>query len=159
MITWIQRRIARRLAGDAERGSAIVEFVFIAVLVFIPLVYLIVGFNSIQRGIFASTEAAREAGRAIGSAPDAITGMARAQRAAELAVLDQVVDLAEDLELSYRPAGGDCEAPGSYQPVLAPGEEFLVCVEVVVRVPMLPDFIDANRAIGVFVVERDRYAT
>jgi len=52
-----------------DRGSAIIEFVFISVLVFIPLTYLIVGFSAIQRGIFAATEAAREAGRAMGQRP------------------------------------------------------------------------------------------
>jgi hypothetical protein len=32
-----------------------------------------------------------------------------------------------------------------------------VCVTVTVRIPLLPDFIDANTATGQFVVERDRY--
>ena len=35
----------RRLAG--EGGSAIVEFVFIALVVFLPLVYLVAGFSSV----------------------------------------------------------------------------------------------------------------
>ncbi|MBA3293724.1 MAG: hypothetical protein H0T40_08300 [Geodermatophilaceae bacterium] len=143
--------------GEPDRGSAIIEFVFISVLVFIPMTYLIVGFSAVQRGIFASTEAAREAGRAIGSAPDAELGMARAQRAAELAVEAQSVDL-EDLRVAYAPAGTGCEAAGSYVPGLFPGEEFIVCVTVTVRVPLLPEFIESNTATGLFVVERDRYA-
>jgi hypothetical protein len=32
-----------------------------------------------------------------------------------------------------------------------------VCVTVTVRIPLLPEFIDANTATGQFVVERDRY--
>jgi hypothetical protein len=40
---------------------------------------------------------------------------------------------------------------------LVPGEEFSVCVTVTVRIPLLPEFVDANTAIGQFVVERDRY--
>jgi hypothetical protein len=32
-----------------------------------------------------------------------------------------------------------------------------VCVTVTVRIPLLPEFIDANIATGEFVVERDRY--
>ena len=71
---------------DAERGSALVEFVFVAVVVFVPLVYLVAGFSAVQRGVFASTAAAREAGRAIGTAPDPVTGQVRAERAAQLAV-------------------------------------------------------------------------
>ena len=143
-----------RLAG--EGGSAIVEFVFIALVVFLPLVYLVAGFSSVQRGVFAATEAAREAGRALGTAPDPVTGQARAEAAVAIAVEDQSVE-ATDVVLAYAPVGGGCGAAGGYSPALTPGEEFLVCVTVTVRVPLLPDFIDANTAIGEFVVERDRY--
>ncbi len=34
---------------------------------------------------------------------------------------------------------------------------FSVCVTVTVRIPLLPEFVDANTATGQFVVERDRY--
>jgi len=148
------RRVRARLAD--EGGSAIVEFVFIALVVFLPLVYLVAGFSSVQRGVFASTEAAREAGRAMGTAPDPATGQARAEAAVQIAVEDQSVQ-ATDVVLAYAPAGAGCDAAGSYTPTLTPGEEFLVCVTVTVRVPLLPDFIDANTATGEFVVERDRY--
>jgi Flp pilus assembly protein TadG len=148
------RWLRRRLAG--EDGSALVEFVFIALVVFVPLIYIVAGFSAVQRGIFASTAAAREAGRAIATAPDLLTGQERALRAAELAVEDQSVD-ATDLRLAFAPAGADCAAAGSYAPTLAPGEEFSVCVTVTVRIPLLPEFVDANTATGQFVVERDRY--
>ena len=148
------RRLRERLRE--ESGSALVEFVFVALVVFVPLVYLVAGFSAVQRGVFASTEAAREAGRAIGTAPDVATGLARAERAAALAVEDQSVD-ATDVRVAYAPAGASCDAAGAYAPTLAPGEEFSVCVTVTVRIPLLPDFIDANTATGQFVVERDRY--
>ena len=134
MTGWVRHRL-----GDHDRGSAIVEFVFIALVVFVPLVYLVAGFSSVQRGVFASTAAAREAGRAIATAPDPVTGQARAERAAQLAVEDQSVD-ATDVRLAYAPAGSGCDAAGSYTPTLLPGEEFSVCVTVTVRVPLLPDF-------------------
>jgi hypothetical protein len=140
-----------------ERGSALVEFVFVALVVFVPLVYLVAGFSAVQRGVFASTEAAREAGRALGTAPDVVTGEALAERAAQLAVQDQSVD-ATDVRVGYAPRGAGCDAAGSYTPSLTPGEVFSVCVTVTVRIPLLPDFIDANTATGRFVVERDRYA-
>jgi Flp pilus assembly pilin Flp len=145
-----------RELGRDESGSALVEFVFIALVVFVPLVYLVAGFSAVQRGVFASTEAAREAGRAIGTAPDAATGLARAELAAQLAVEDQSVD-ATDVRVAYAPDGATCDAAGSYLPALTPGEEFSVCVTVTVRIPLLPEFIDANTATGQFVVERDRY--
>ena len=139
-----------------EGGSAIVEFVFIALVVFLPLVYLVAGFSAVQRGVFAATEAAREAGRALGTAADPATGQARAAAAVQIAVADQSVD-ATDVVLAYAPVGAGCAGAGSYAPALTPGEEFTVCVTVTVRVPLLPDFIDANTATGEFVVERDRY--
>jgi Flp pilus assembly protein TadG len=150
------RRLRARLRDD-ERGSALVEFVFVALVVFVPLVYLVAGFSAVQRGVFASTEAAREAGRAIGTAPDPVTGQALAERAAQLAVEDQSVD-ATDVRVAYAPPGTGCDAAGGYAPTLTPGEVFSVCVTVTVRIPLLPDFIDANTATGRFVVERDRYA-
>jgi Flp pilus assembly protein TadG len=146
--------LRRRLAE--QRGSALVEFVFIALVVFVPLIYIVAGFSAVQRGVFASTAAAREAGRAIATAPDPVTGQQRALRAAELAVEDQSVDVT-DLRLAYSPAGAACGAAGGYAPTLTPGEEFSVCVTVTVRIPLLPGFIDANTATGQFVVERDRY--
>jgi hypothetical protein len=126
-------------------------------VVFVPLVFVVAGFSAVQRGVFASTEAARAAGRAIGTAPDPATGQARAERAAQLAVEDQAVD-ATDVRVAYAPRGAGCDAAGGYAPALAPGEVFSVCVTVTVRIPLLPDFVDANTATGRFVVERDRYA-
>ena len=123
---------------------------------FVPLIYIVAGFSAVQRGVFASTAAAREAGRAIATAPDPSTGQQRALQAAQLAVEDQWVD-ATDVRVQYAPDGADCEAAGSYSPALTPGERFSVCVTVTVRIPLLPDFIDANTATGQFVVERDRY--
>jgi Flp pilus assembly pilin Flp len=152
-MTWLRRRLG--MLAD-ESGSALVEFVFIALVVFVPLIYIIAGFSAVQRGVFASTAAAREAGRAIGTAPDAATGMSRANRAAQLAVEDQSV-AASDVRVAYAAAGVDCANSGGFTPTLTPGEEFSVCVTVTVRIPFLPEFIDANTATGQFVVERDRY--
>ncbi|SFP85798.1 hypothetical protein SAMN05660464_4482 [Geodermatophilus dictyosporus] len=148
---WLRTRL-----GGGERGSALVEFVFVALVVFVPLVYVVAGFSAVQRGVFASTAAAREAGRALATAPDVATGLARAQRAAQLAVEDQSVE-ATDVELAYAPAGAGCEAAGAYVPRLVAGEEFSVCATVTVRIPLLPEFVDANTATGQFVVETDRY--
>ena len=153
-MSWLRRRLG--MLAD-ESGSALVEFVFIALVVFVPLIYIIAGFSAVQRGVFASTAAAREAGRAIGTAPDVATGLARADRAAQLAVEDQSV-ASTDVRVAYAGAGVNCDATsGGYSPTLAPGEEFSVCVTVTVRIPFLPEFVDANTATGQFVVERDRY--
>jgi hypothetical protein len=140
-VRWLRARLG--LLGG-ERGSALVEFTFIAIVVFVPLVYIVAGFSAVQRGVFASTAAAREAGRAMGTAPDPATGAARAEAAAGLAVADQSVQ-ATDVVVGYAPAGAGCDAAGGYAPTLTRGEEFSVCVTV------------ANTATGQFLVERDRY--
>ena len=150
---WLRGRLG--MLGE-DTGSALVEFVFIALVVFVPLVYIVAGFSAVQRGVFASTAAAREAGRAVGTAPDVATGMARAQNAVRIAVADQSVK-ATDVRLAYAAAGVSCESAGGYTPTLTPGEEFSVCVTVTVRIPLLPEFIESNTATGQFVVERDRY--
>ena len=151
---WLRRRLG--MLAD-ESGSALVEFVFIALVVFVPLIYIIAGFSAVQRGVFSSTAAAREAGRAIGTAADVETGLSRAERAAQLAVEDQSV-AATDVRVAYAAAGVNCGATsGGYTPTLAPGEEFSVCVTVTVRIPFMPEFIESNTATGQFVVERDRY--
>jgi Flp pilus assembly protein TadG len=152
-VTWLRRRLG--MLHD-ERGSALVEFVFIALVVFVPLVYIVAGFSAVQRGVFASTAAAREAGRAIGTAPDLASGLERAEVSARIAVQDQSVE-ATDVRVAYTAAGVGCENPGSYAPTLTPGEEFNVCVTVTIRVPLLPEFIEENTATGQFLVERDRY--
>ena len=73
-----------------------------------------------------------------------------------VAVQDQSVE-ATDVVLAHAPPGGGCDAAGGYQPTLTPGEEFTVCGTVTVRIPLLPESIDANTATGQFVVERDRH--
>ena len=150
---WLRARLGQ---VEGERGSALVEFVFVALVVFVPLVYIVAGFSAVQRGVFASTTAAREAGRAIGTAPDVATGLERAEVAARIAVEDQSVD-ATDVRVAYAASGIGCEGAGGYTPTLTPGEEFSVCVTVTIRIPFLPEFVDANTATGQFLVERDRY--
>ena len=78
-MTWLRSRLR-----DGERGSALVEFVFVALVVFVPLIYVVAGFSAVQRGVFASTAAAREAGRAIATAPDPVIGQERGHRTGAL---------------------------------------------------------------------------
>jgi hypothetical protein len=92
-MSWLRRRLAE------ESGSALVEFVFIALVVFVPLVYVVAGFSAVQRGVFAATAAAREAGRAMGTAPYPLTVPDRALRAAMVAVDVHSVE-ATDLRLA-----------------------------------------------------------
>jgi type II secretory pathway component PulL len=86
---------------------------WLAILLLVPLVYLVLAVYDVQRHAFAATAAARAAGRAFVLAPDVEQGAAQARAAAEVALADQDVDAGDvDLRLSCRPAG-DCLAPGS----------------------------------------------
>ena len=66
--------------GRDDGGSAIIEFVFVAVIVMVPLVYLIIAVATVQRSELAVSQAAREAGRAFATADSAADGPARARR-------------------------------------------------------------------------------
>ena len=72
-----------------EAGSAVVEFVFLAVLLMVPLFYLVMVMARLQAGAYAVSAAAREAGRAYTTADSPAQGPARAQAAADIAFGDQ----------------------------------------------------------------------
>ena len=69
--------------APAERGSAVVEFVFLAVLLMVPLFYLVMVLARLQAGAYAVSGAAREAGRAYTTARVPAQAPARAEAAAE----------------------------------------------------------------------------
>ena len=77
-----------RLRDDG--GNALVEFTYLAVLLIVPLVYVLTTVFQVQRAAFGVTEAARQAGRAYVTADTAAQGALRAQEAADLAMRDQV---------------------------------------------------------------------
>ena len=124
----------RRLAGDD--GNALLEFFYLAVLLMVPLVYLLLAVFSAQRASFGVTEAARQAGRAYATAPDPAAGLVRAQVAAELAMGDQ--GLACD--------GCLASVSGS----LEPDGQVTATVEHFVRLPLLGAVLPAGRG-GVHV--------
>jgi hypothetical protein len=76
-------------AAGREAGSAVVEFVFLAVLLMVPLFYLVMVMARLQAGAYAVSAAAREAGRAYTTAESPAQAPARAQAAADIAFGDQ----------------------------------------------------------------------
>lgn len=148
------RRWLRRVAGDA--GSAVVEFVFVAVVVMVPLVYLIVAVATVQRSQLAVTQAAREVGRAFATSPTGDAALPRAEAAARLALADQ--HLPDDAAVRFVAAGAGCDAPG-ITPELAAGATFTVCVTRHSRLPAVPSVV-AGRGIttvGKYLVHVDDY--
>jgi Flp pilus assembly protein TadG len=73
-----------------DDGNAMLEFVTVAVVLMVPLVYVLLTVFALQRAAFAVSAAAREAGRAYVTAPAPDTAYDRAQVAADLALADQI---------------------------------------------------------------------
>lgn len=143
----------RRLRGD-DQGSAMIEFIALAVLLMIPLAYLIVALAYVQQNRTGVTQAAREAGRVY-----AVTGDASAARqAAEMALEDQHAGTS-DLAIMYAAAGSDCES--TVPPPLDRGSDFTVCVVRKMSIPGIPGFLQrddsGNTVTGKFIVHVDEY--
>ena len=72
-----------------ETGSALVELSWLAVVLLVPLIWIVVSVFEVQQGAFATSAAARAAGRAYALAPDDATGEARARAVVEQVLADQ----------------------------------------------------------------------
>lgn len=117
--------------GGSETGSAMVEFLGVALILLIPLVYLVVTLGRVQAGAFAAEGAAREAVRAMVTAPSSAAGAARAETAVGIALADQ--DLPRD--------AGALTLECSASPCLTPGGAVGAVVRVEVPLPLLPDAV------------------
>jgi hypothetical protein len=127
LIAWLRR----------DDGSALVEFTWLAILLMIPLVYVVLAAVSVQRAAFATTAAAREAARAYATASSDADGEARAEAAVSLAMRDQGV--------LWSPSGrvvscGRCD--------FAPGSPFTVDVRATVALPFVPRWLCGNRCLA-----------
>ena len=101
-------------ADRDDCGTAIVEFVWLAILLLVPLLYIVLAVFETQRTSYAASAAARSASRAFVTSPDQGTAYARAEAAARLAFGDQGIE-APDFTLTVRctPDPRQCLSPGS----------------------------------------------
>ncbi|MBE3075532.1 MAG: pilus assembly protein [Actinobacteria bacterium] len=121
-----------RLGGagsDAQAGSAIVEFVFLAVLMMVPLFYLVMVLARLQAGAYGVSAAAREAGRAYVTAQVPAQAPSRAHSAAVLAFADQGFEQEGRIEIG-------CDAA----PCLRPAGRVQITATVSVAMPLVPAF-------------------
>lgn len=123
---WVRRRLGRR-----EDGRAIIEFVFLGVVMLVPLCYLVMTLAVLQAAAYSATTAAREAGRAFTTAPVEGQGMPRAKAAAEVAFEDFGF-LPEETSLALSCDGSPC---------LRPDARVSVTTTIRVRLPYLPTFL------------------
>lgn len=131
--------MSRRRTDRDERGSALVEFTWLAVILLVPLVWVVLAVFEVQQGAFATSAAARAAGRAYALAPDDGTGLERARAAARLVIADQGTD-GQGVEVRV-----SCESPvpGSCHVGTA-----VVTVEIrsAVDLPMAPEVLGRKAA-------------
>lgn len=141
-----------RLPGFTDDdGSAVVEFLGVALLLLVPVVYLVLVLGQLQAAAFATEGAARQAARAMVTADDEASGMERAAASVRIALEDQ-----------------GFEAPGQAMTVscsdgcLAPGSSATVTVAIDVVLPGVPAWLHGAvpLAIGVeatATAQRDSY--
>lgn len=138
-----------RRPWTSDEGSALLEFCFLAVLMLIPVVYLIGTLGRLQAGAFATQGAAREAARAFVTAPDEASGRERADAAAAVALADQgFIDVRRvRVEITCDP-----------EPCLAPGSRVAVRTALRVGLPAVPALV--SRVVPTSIVVRaDHVAT
>lgn len=128
-----------------EAGSATVEFIWLALILLVPLVYVVVTVFEVQRTSYGATAASRSAARAFVLAPDPVTAHERAQRAAAVTLDDHGVADAR-VEIACSPG---CHLPGSS-----------VQVDIRVRhaLPLAPTLLgDELAAISIEASHREPY--
>jgi hypothetical protein len=148
---------AKQLRQTGEQASAVIEFVFVAVLVLTPLIYLIVAVAVVQRSRLATTNAARDVGRAIATSDSAGQAEVRTQAALRAALHGLGLTPAE-VELRYVDAEADCRSSAT-APSLAPASVFAVCVIRHQPLPAVPTVLSGRGVtiIGRYVVHVDDF--
>jgi Flp pilus assembly protein TadG len=144
--------VRRRAARDD--GTAIIEFVFVAVVVMVPLVYFLLAASVVQRARMSVATAAREAGRAYATGENPADAELRLRAAVRLALGDART------ASEVRFVGADVPCDGAaVPPTLEPGAVFVVCVTRHVDIPAVPRLLEGRgiSAVGRYVVHIDDY--
>lgn len=141
-------------SGDtaADEGRALVEVIFLGVLLLIPVIYVLIAVLKLQSATFAVNQAARDAGRLIVTAPSVAVGVDRARTLARIALEDQNVD-GGSVDIRFVRPGGDCLG-AQVTPSLQPGDVYDVCVVSVVGIPGVPTVVtgSSNTVAGSFTL-------
>lgn len=119
-----------------ERGSGLVEFTWLGIILIIPLVWIVISVFEVQRGAFAVSAAARAAGRAYALAPNDQEGLARAQAVAGLTLADQGSPGMRAEVVSSCEPGPPCHRGTSV---------ITVTVRSAVDLPFLPEVVGGDR--------------
>lgn len=138
--------------GRGERGTALVEVTWLAILLLVPLLYVVLAVFEVQRSAFAVTAAARAAGRAYAIAPSQAEALERARSAARVALRDQGLDLDRGrIAVTCEPEPAHC---------LTAGSVIRVDVDFPVALPLMPSALGPDTpSIKVAASHRVPYGT
>ncbi|WP_240044553.1 hypothetical protein [Nocardioides albidus] len=120
-----------------ERGSGLVEMVWLTLLLLLPLLWIVLSVFEVQRGSFGVSGAARAAARAYALAPNDVAGEERARAVARQALADQGLPEAPvDVTVTCTPYPRNCHTGTSV---------ITVRVASAVDLPLLPDLFGLGR--------------
>lgn len=122
-----RRPPAWRASLGGEEGNAVVEFVFLGVVLLVPVVYLVLTVGQLQGGSFAVVGAADQAAKVYVDAPTPQAADARARQAVRIALSD--FGFSEDQAAVDIACSEEC---------LAPGSTVTVVVRLEVPLPLIP---------------------
>jgi hypothetical protein len=120
-----------------DDGSAVVEFVWLSVVLLVPVVYIVLAGMTVQRTAFAESDAARDAARAYATGGSDAEGERRAEVAVALAMHDQGI--------AWSPTGRvvDCGACD-----YSPGSSFTIDLRTTVALPFVPAWLCGHRCLA-----------
>lgn len=119
-------------APSSDGGAAMIEFVVLAVVLAVPLAYLLLAVFDVQRAAYGASSATREAARVFVRAPSIAIGEDRARAAAAVALADHGVALSD----------GELAISCSASPCLTPGASISFTYQTRVTLPLIPVFGD-----------------
>jgi len=126
----------RRAARRDQRGSGLVEMVWLSLVLLLPLLWVVVAVLDVQRGSFGVSGAARAAARAYALAPDDRSGQHRAEAVARRALADQgLTDVPVLVTVTCAPYPRSCHRGSSV---------VTVRIDSAVTLPLLPDVLGSG---------------
>lgn len=127
------RRGSRPPHPRDQRGSGLVEMVWLSIILLLPLLWIVLSVFEVQRGAFGVSGAARAAARAYALAPNDAVGEQRAEAVARRVLADQGLDdVPLRVAVSCTPYPNDCHRGTSV---------ITVRVDSAVALPLLPDVL------------------
>lgn len=138
----LRRRTGRlRCALADDSGSASLEFLTVGVLLLVPLVYLVLTLGQIQHAVLGIEGASRHAARTIAQADTHAQGMAAADRAIRVGMVDAGLDpAAVAVAISCTPSADACDTPRGV---------VTVRMDATVPLPLVPSVLGLDVGLGV----------